>query len=1227
MNRKEYEMLFSLNAQLGSSYTGTFTKAQQQLVSMQKEINELSKSQSNITAYEKQQTAVEATQKKLEMLQRQYDNIQQELDETGGKSSALKNQMESKQAQIEKTSDALATQTAKLNQMGAALREAGVDTDNLGKESAELTAEMAKLKSEQEKAAESANNFGNSATQAFDAIQQAIVAAGVAKALKEIYDFLADCARASIDFESALTGVEKTTDLTDKELAEMSRALKDLSTDIPQTTTELAAVAEAAGQLGIEKDNIREFTEIMAMLGTATNMTSDEAATMLAQFVSITGMNPAYYSNLGATIVALGNNYATTEKNIADMNQSIAAAGAIAGMSEAEISGISAAVTSLGISAQNGGTQMTKLISEINSAVSSGDGLEKWAAAAKMSADDFSAAWGENAAGALDMFIRGLNKTYESGQDVYGVLSDLGITETRMVTMVTSLAKSGDRLTDTLDTANAAWSENTALTTEAEKRYGTTQSQLVLMQNAYNNLKVAIGDNYTPALKDLYGVGTDVLKGLTEFIEKNPALVKGITAFVGVLGVATVAIVGYTAATKIATVVSAAFGTASLAALGPILAVVAGVAALAAIVVVLAERSKVQLDASWELTSASRAQYQELQALNAEYEETVQLYGEASYEAQSLQWRIRDLTAEYENGAKTLEEYKAEHESLMSRYAEMRSSHADTSRGINTEQQSVTALINKLGELSATTESAASNQQSILAIINALNEAVPELALSYGDVTGATPGFIEALSAVADVQAQQAKLSAQWDEYVSSVGISDPLKNAKTDAENMLAIAEAEWKAALDRKEATRTVTRDIENFEYITYDSAALAEAEEAWKQVQYYTTALDDATIAYAENQAAIVELEAALQDYQQTQNDATRGQQELTAVLADVISQMDTLTVAYNEAYDAALQSVGGQYSLWDEAAKVVAISAATINSGLESQTKYWQEYNANLSDLGNRTSEIEGLSEMLASFADGSADSVNAVAGMKKASDDDLRAMVTNWQNLKKEQESVAGSLAELETGFSASMAALQLELETTVKEMDLGYEAANAGRNTIQGYIDAADDMLPAVEAAYAKLALAANNALGFRTEVNPMDNYYMLSQYANGSHADGLDYVPFDGYIAELHKGERVLTSEEAQIYTYAPQLLSALSSYGAQGANALMAENAGSSSAINIILSPQYNTTGGETPAQLDAIYAANNENLRELIIEVLEDVDIDEASAAAFCNTPRQCWDNDTF
>ena len=97
-------------------------------------------------------------------------------------------------------------------------------------------------------------------------MQEALAAAGIAAALREIYQYFADCAQASMDFESAITGVAKTTNLSDSELAAMADSIRELSTEIPATTEEIAAVAEAAGQLGIQKDALLDFTETMVML-------------------------------------------------------------------------------------------------------------------------------------------------------------------------------------------------------------------------------------------------------------------------------------------------------------------------------------------------------------------------------------------------------------------------------------------------------------------------------------------------------------------------------------------------------------------------------------------------------------------------------------------------------------------------------------------------------------------------------------------------------------------------------------------------------------------------------------------------------------------------------------------------------------------------------------------------------------------------------------------------
>lgn len=586
---KEYTMMFQLNAKLGGSYSKAFKQAVQELESMQKEIQELSKMQADISAFQKQQAAVEATRKRLEMLRQQYDNIQREMEETGNESADMKNKLLAKQLQIDKTSASLEKQTAKLNEMSSALEEAGINTDDLAHSSEQLAGEIDALKKKEEAAAEKANTFGVRAETAFNAVHEAIVAAGVAAALKEIYEYFSDCSQASMDFESAITGVAKTTDLTDSELATMSDSIKALSTEIPATTEEIAAVTEAAGQLGIQKDALLDFTEIMTMLGTATNMTADEAATSLARFANITGMATDNYGRLGSVIVDLGNNFATTESEIVAMGTRLASAGKLAGLTEPEIMALAAAMSSVGIEAEAGGTAMTQTLNAIEKAVAKGgDDLAEFARIAGMSSEEFSSAWKNDAMSALTSFIGGLGKLDEQGESTVLVLEDLGLTGIRQSNMLKALGLAADQMTGAVNTANTAWQQNTALTNEANKRYATVQSRLTMMQNAYNNLKVAIGDAYTPALGKSYELGAKVLNSFTEFVQKNPALVNAVTAFAGSIGLVATALAGYTIAIKIARAATAAFATVSTVALGPIFAVTAAVAGAVAVVAAMA---------------------------------------------------------------------------------------------------------------------------------------------------------------------------------------------------------------------------------------------------------------------------------------------------------------------------------------------------------------------------------------------------------------------------------------------------------------------------------------------------------------------------------------------------------------------------------------------------------------------------------------------------------------
>lgn len=1194
-SRKEYEMLFQLNAQLGGSYSKTFKAAQDELAAMQKEIQSLSKTQSDITAYQKQQTAVENTRKRLELLQQQYDNIQKEIQQTGEFSADLQNKLLAKQQQIDKTTSSLNRQTERLDEMGDALKEAGVDMDDLGQSSARLTNRIDALKKEQEEVAEGAQTFGNKASQAFGAVHEAIVAAGIATALKEVYEYFADCAQASMDFESAMTGVAKTTDLTDDELSAMSDAIKEMSTEIPATTEELAAIAESAGQLGIHKESLLGFTEIMAMLGTSTNMTADEAATSLSRLANITGMSQEDFDRLGATIVDLGNNLATTEKEIVDMSMRIAGAGAQVGMTEAEIMSFSGALSSVGIEAEAGGSAFSTLISNMSLAVQQGgDGLEQFADVAGMSASEFAAAFEEDAAGAIIQFIQGLGNMESEGRSAIAVLDDMGLSDIRMRDALLRAAGASDVFTNALQIGSNAWDENTALVNEATKRYATTQSQLTMMQNAYKNLKVAIGDAYTPALQKAYSVGTQVLNAVSQFIKQNPALVNAITAFVGVLGLVVAALAAYTVGAKVAAAASAML-TAAIPGVNIIMGVAAAVAGVTAAIAALATAAANDAVPSVdELTQAAQGMREAMDEANATYDDTVSSTLAAAGVADTYIAKLEEMEAA---GVRTEEEHRQYHNTL----ALLCQVVPDLANYIDLETDTIEG---GTAALRANTEAWKQN-----AMQQAYQEQLTALYSQYSAV------LIEAEENSIGLTKAQYQQEAANKKYNDTVARMNELWNAAA------AEAEAYNQEYYAMTDATNFLTQEYYDLQNSLYDiNDEMWAAEQSAKNYQkaieedQEAVAAAEAEIALAEE--AVQNLTAATQDGGDAATEAAAQEQELQTAITGVKEEINALVTAYTEAYDAALESISGQYQLWDEAAGVVATSAGTINSALESQITYWQDYNANLQTLTERSADIEGLSEMIASFADGSEESVNAIAGMAGATDEQLATMVANWQTLQTEQEAAAGSVADLKTDFTATMDELQAELAADIEAMDLGAEAAESGKATIQGFVSGAEAMLPQVQAAYSRIAQAAIDAIDAKLEIHSpsrvMEEKADMTWAGYIKETEALQPDVAEAMSGMAGAGVEAFSAEEIQAVGIAPQLMAYLASY--QAGNAISAESGagGGGGSIVIYFEPQYDLAGVTNAAELEAILAAHDEDMRELILEVLQEAGVDAARRA---------------
>lgn len=673
-------------------------------------------------------------QKQFEALSTELAKTEISMDKASTEANKLQTNINTAATEMVKLADAMDEASAEA--FAQELQEAGLAMKDMGDESESAT----------DRAVAALEELA--ASDLFDRIRDGF---------ERVKDLMADCAQAYIEFESAIAGVEKTVDATAEQMDALTSGIQDMSERIPATTTEIAEVAEAAGQLGIATEDILDFTEVMINLGESTNLSATEAAEALAKFANITQLDPSDYERLGSVIVDLGNKTATTEQDIVDMATRLASTGELVGLTADEIMAMAATFSALGIEAEAGGTAAAKMLRQMEAAVaayepaievidqtgyslrdlelmqansssdfkaladsigltstelgkyvSNAKKLEQFAEISGTTAEEFRKDWGENAVTALDSFVTGLGKIHEEGGSVTNTLSDIaGMSEVRLTNAIQSLATSGGMLTETLGIANAAWEDNTALAEEAGKRYETTESKITLFNNSVGNLKIAIGEDFNAVLEPVIEIGTKFVQWLSDAAEETPAFSAALAGLGGALG-------GLTALTTVATgikLVSTAltiFGAAA----GP---VAAGVAILGGIA-----------------------------AATAIYVNNAETLGE---EAQAL---VDQNDALLESVESTQEAFDA---------SELASSD---------KQEQVEKLIDKVQTLSDKVNQTAGDKYVIQSAVDELNELLPGLGATFDETTGKVNLSASAMRDYADSVLEAARMEAMQ-EYLKEL--------------------------------------------------------------------------------------------------------------------------------------------------------------------------------------------------------------------------------------------------------------------------------------------------------------------------------------------------------------------------------------------------------------------------------------------------------------------------
>lgn len=989
------------------------------------------------------ESAIESLTKEIKDNEKALEDLQQSDTDTTAEQEKLTKETDELKLALAEAEKSLAAAKRGVNDWQVQTNKAKTALNDLNEEIKDNDKYIAEAQKSADGYAKSIDQFGNKAKEAgdkgkaaFDAMSVALIAAGVDATLDVLSGLLQKCATASIEFESAMAGVAKTTNLSGAELDNMGDKFKMLSTQIPVAANELAGLAEIAGQLGVQ--NIVEFTEVIAKLGTATNLTAEDAATMLAQFANITGLDEGQFENLGSAIVDLGNKSATTESAIMEMAQRFASAGSVAGLSETDILGFSAALSSLGIEAEAGGSALSTLVSRVQLAVESGQGLSDFAAVAGMSAQEFRQAWAQDAAGALTTFITGLNNTTRNGKSAIAVLNDMGITEVRLRNAVLSLSESGDLLTDSLNTASGAFESNTALAKEAETRYATTESKLQMFYNSVTNLESAFGDQLNPMMQSAIDLGRDLTEWATEMIEENEWLAPVITAVGVALGVVAVALAGYTVATKIAEIATAAFGS-TLNGI-PIFAIITAITALVAAVSALAA-------SMYEADDESKAMAESTNQLTESMEQSADAYQKARIEM------------------------------------ERQAKEADI-------------LVGELEGLISTTDRTRSEQVKLETIVGKLNEAYPDLGIAVDQATGEIVDNTGKVIKNTDAIRDQLEVLQEYEEYIAIQERLAEVEGEISDAESQLAINNekvargyeslTEAQQELFDKMADGYIPTTLELLQVGMLTDENFRNTVASMGEVGEASNALND------QLEESVIEqdlLNQELKEYNDQQLINTYGTAELTAEQQGMVdkatelkSRMDALKTAYDEAYASAYESISGQIGMWEKMDNTQKTSVEDTQAILDSQVEYLSNYGSNLQGLMDRN--IDGVDKLASALSDGSTESAAILAGLSDATDEEIEAIVKSLGEVEEGKNNFSTIVAEMETDFTDT----KNEILGEVTELTQGlnqYEAAlEAGDDTGQGYADGLRGQLRNVRSVAGEIARAVDEAIRKANEIS-----------------------------------------------------------------------------------------------------------------------------------------------
>ena len=360
---------------------------------------------------------------------------------------------------------------------------------------------------------------------------------------------LAAAVGVAANMELAFAQVARTSGVVGDELLALKEDFDALYASIPVTYEELAKIATLAGQLGVPASQIAQFTEVVAMTATVTDLSVDAAATAFGRLNALIPNVQGQFDRLGSSIAGVGVNSVATESEIVNIATQISSMGSFAGLTAQDIIGLSGALASIGAQPELSRGTVTRVFTLMSRAVAEGgDSLERFASLSGVSADEFASAWGTPQF--TDVFLGFMRGIQSEGGNAVATLNELGITSVRDVPLLLRLAnaadqtgKAGGLLAQTIGDGNRYWEENIELQRQYEIISQTVAKRFEVLVNNLNLLLQAIGGPLLEGLGDFLSFLTDITAMATDFAQSDigGAIVRVTVVLGALLGVLAIA--------------------------------------------------------------------------------------------------------------------------------------------------------------------------------------------------------------------------------------------------------------------------------------------------------------------------------------------------------------------------------------------------------------------------------------------------------------------------------------------------------------------------------------------------------------------------------------------------------------------------------------------------------------------------------------------------------------